>query len=144
MADDEEQLGSDKDGETTDAETQEQVKASRYNLRPRQATREQETSHQASPLFHLVNRGELENDSAASMVDLRKTPAATEVMLTASSASVTTARGLARPGVADGNQHVQRDEDSTSSRGHQPIRARHRTKWKWTPASGSARLRETR
>ena len=105
MADDEEELGSTKDGETTDAETQEQVKASRYNLRPRQAAREQETSHQASPLFHLVNRGELENDSAALMANLRRTLAATETMLTASSASVTTAPGgLTRRGLADENR----------------------------------------
>ena len=80
MADDEEQLRSDDDGRTTDAEMPEQVKASRYNLRPRQTIREQETSHQASPLFHLMNRGELENDSAALLANLRRTLAATEMM----------------------------------------------------------------
>ena len=105
MADDEEQLRSDNDGETIDAEMQEQVKASRYNLRSRQTVREQEISHQASPLFHLVNRGELENESAALMANLRRTLAATETMLTASSASVTTAPGgLARRGLADENR----------------------------------------
>ena len=104
MADDEEQLRSDNDGETTDAEMQEQVRTSRYNLRPRQATGGQETSHQDSPLFHLVNRGELEKESAAVMTNLRRTLTATETMLTASSASVTTAPGgLARRGLADEN-----------------------------------------
>ena len=93
MADDEEHLGSDEDGEATDAETQEQVRTSRYNLRPRQATGGQETSHQDSPLFHLLNRGGLEKESAALMANLRRTLAATEAMLTTSSASMTTASG---------------------------------------------------
>ena len=106
MADDGEQLRSDKEGEDTDAEMQEQATASRYNLRPRQTIREQELTHQTSPLFRLMNPGELENDSAALMDNLRRTLAATEAMLTAPSASVTTAAaGLARREFAEGGRN---------------------------------------
>ena len=118
MADDEEQLRSDDDGRTTDAEMPEQVKASRCDFRSRQAAKGRETSHQDSPLFHLMNRGELEDESAALMANLRRTLAATEAMLTASSASVTTAPGgLARRGLADENRLGETRTFAKPSRG---------------------------
>ena len=105
MADDEDQHTSDVNKEITDTETQEQRATSRYNLRPRQMAGEQPIGHQSSPLYQLVKRGELEKDSAALMAKLRKTLAATEAMLTFSSASVTTApAGRTRWGLAEEDQ----------------------------------------
>ena len=71
MSDDDERSDVSGNNPGGDVEASELVKSSRYNLRPRTTTNDVRVSHHTSPLYQSVSRGELEEQSARLVADLR-------------------------------------------------------------------------
>ena len=108
MSDEERTSAHEGEDGTDDAQEEGQGVRSRYNLRPRVTMREQERSHQSSPLFQSMIHGRLNDQSAELIANLRKTLADTERLLSTPRMSVANA--------LDGGQH-RRTQDATGRSG---------------------------
>ena len=97
MSDEERTSAHEGEDGTDDAQEEGQGVRSRYNLRQRMTVREQERSHQSSPLFPSMIQGRLNDQSAELIANLRKTLADTERLLSTPRMSVANA--------LDGGQH---------------------------------------